>query len=55
MDEIPVIPIYFQVSKNMVRSYVKGFHPNLQDVHPLHLLRVDPEEKRRVLSAEGIK
>ena len=55
MDEIPVIPIYFQVSKNMVRSYVKGFHPNLQDVHPLHLLRIDPEEKRRVLSAEGIK
>ena len=55
MDEMPVIPVYFQVSKNLIRPYAKNFHPNLQDIHPLHILRIDPEEKRRVLRAEGIR
>jgi hypothetical protein len=41
----------------MVRTYVKGVPPydkfdsgffkNLQDIHPLHILRIDQEEKRR--------
>ena len=55
MQEMPVIPIYFQVSKNLVRSYVKNFQHNQQDIHPLHLLRIDPEEKRRVRQAEGFR
>ena len=31
MDELPIIPIYFYVSKNLVKPYVRGFYNNLQD------------------------
>lgn len=41
MDELPIIPIYFYVSINMVHPRVKYFYGNIQDVHPLHLLRVE--------------
>lgn len=53
MRELPVIPIYFYVSKDMVRTYVHGFYPNLRDEHPLWALSVDEAEKRRVLSKGG--
>ena len=29
MDELPIVPIYFYVSRNMVRPYVRGFYNNL--------------------------
>lgn len=41
MDELPIIPIYFQVSKNMVNPRVKGFSSNIQDIHPLEILSVE--------------
>lgn len=50
LDEMPIIPIYFRVTKNMVRPYVKGFHNNLQDVHPLDALWIDEEEKKAFFS-----
>ena len=53
MRELPIMPIYFYVSKDMVRPYVRGFHANLRDEHPLWALSIDPEEKRRVLASEG--
>ncbi len=43
MEELPIIPIYFYVTTNMVQPYVKGFHPNVIDTHPLHLLRIEKE------------
>jgi oligopeptide transport system substrate-binding protein len=59
---LPVMPIYFRVSLNMVRTYVKGvppydkfgtgFFPNLQDIHPLHIIRIDEAEKQRALRGE---
>ncbi len=45
IDEMPVIPLYFYVSVNLVKSHVKGFFPSLQDLHPLHLLSIDESEK----------
>jgi oligopeptide transport system substrate-binding protein len=42
MDEMPIIPIYFYRSINMVQDRVEGFSANIQDIHPLHLLRVRP-------------
>ena len=33
MEEQPIIPIYYYVSKNMVSDRVKGFSANIQDVH----------------------
>jgi len=52
MDQMPVIPLYSYVSQSMVRPYVKGFHHNVQDVHPLREIWIDREEKARVLEDE---
>ena len=38
MDEMPIIPIYFYVSINIVKKNIKGFHANVLDQHPLQLL-----------------
>jgi oligopeptide transport system substrate-binding protein len=50
MDELPVIPIYYRVSKNMVRPYVKGFYPNVLDVHPVRWISIDQEQKKAFYS-----
>ena len=62
---LPIIPIYSYVSINMVRPYVKavppydteksGFFGNIQDIHPLHILRIDQKEKQRLLSEKGLR
>jgi oligopeptide transport system substrate-binding protein len=41
MDEMPIIPIYFYVSRNLVKPYVRGWYNNLQDSHPLHAIWID--------------
>jgi hypothetical protein len=40
VDEQPIIPIYFRVSKNLVKPYVKGFFHSVNDEHPLKLIEV---------------
>jgi len=40
LDEMPIIPIYFYVSKNLVSPRVKGFFNNVQDEHPLKLIDI---------------
>ena len=41
MDELPVIPIYYYVSRGMLSPRVKGFFPNVQDKHPLYWMRIE--------------
>ncbi|MBC8355398.1 MAG: peptide ABC transporter substrate-binding protein [Planctomycetes bacterium] len=41
MAELPIIPIYYYVSKGMVSPRVKGFFPNVQDQHPLYWMRIE--------------
>jgi len=41
MDELPIIPIYYYVSKNMVKPYVRGWYNTLQDMHPLEAIWID--------------
>jgi oligopeptide transport system substrate-binding protein len=41
VDEMPVIPVYFYTSINIVKPNVKGFFPSAQDLHPLQLLRYE--------------
>jgi len=53
MRELPIIPLYFYVSRDMVRPYVRGFHHNLRDEHPLWALSIDQAEKRRFPASEG--
>ncbi|MDA8744484.1 peptide ABC transporter substrate-binding protein [Rubripirellula amarantea] len=45
IEEMPVIPMYFYVSKNLVKPYVEGFSPTPQDRHPFHLLRLRKDAK----------
>jgi len=47
VDEMPVIPIYFYTSINVVKPNVKGFFPSAQDLHPLQLLRFDDSESTK--------
>ncbi len=42
MEEMPIIPIYYYVSRNMVRPRVRGLYNTLQDMHPLHAIWIDP-------------
>ena len=42
MDELAVVPIYFYVTQEMYREYVKGWYQNLQSIHPTkHVYRDD--------------
>jgi oligopeptide transport system substrate-binding protein len=46
MEEMPIIPLYFYVSRNMVRPSVRGLWNNLLDQHPLHAIWLDPNVDR---------
>ncbi|WP_050724886.1 peptide ABC transporter substrate-binding protein [Vulgatibacter incomptus] len=35
VDELPVLPVYFYSQKTLQGSWVKGWYPNAQDIHPL--------------------
>ncbi len=43
MAEQPIIPLYHYVSKNLVKPHVKGFFLNVQDLHPLTMISIDPK------------
>jgi oligopeptide transport system substrate-binding protein len=45
MDVLPIVPIYYYVSRNMVKPHVRGFFNNLQDIHPLRAISIDREGK----------
>lgn len=50
MDEMPILPLYFYVSRNLVKPYVRGWYNNLQDSHHLRAIwidhSVDPNDPR---------
>ncbi len=48
MGELPVFPIYFYVSTNLVKPYVHGFFSNSQDLHPLPSISIDPRQKKQL-------
>ncbi|MGD9635655.1 MAG: peptide ABC transporter substrate-binding protein [Pirellulales bacterium] len=41
MDEMPIIPIYYYVDKNMLKRNVRGFYRNPLDHHPLSEIWLD--------------
>ncbi len=43
MDELPILPIYTSVSKNMVKPHVRGFYNNVRDEHPIWAMSIDPD------------
>ena len=45
LDEYLIAPLYFYVSKHLVSTSVRGFHPNVLDQHPsrcMHLTKQLP-------------
>ena len=50
MDQMPIIPIYFYVARNLVKPHVRGWYNNLQDSHHLRDIwidhTVDPHDPR---------
>jgi len=45
MEQLPILPVYHYVSKNMVKPYVRGFYNNLQDHHPVWAIWIDRESE----------
>ena len=43
MDELPILPLYYYVASELVRPNVRGWYPNVQDIHPISALWIDPE------------
>lgn len=44
-DELPIMPIYFYVNKNLVKPYVKGVTYNIEDLHPLKTVWIEKNGK----------
>lgn len=40
MREVPILPIYYYVSRSMLKPYVYGWYNNLEDRHPLWPLSI---------------
>jgi oligopeptide transport system substrate-binding protein len=47
IEGAPIVPLYYSVSLNMVQPRVKHFYKNLQDIHPLNVLEIDPQIPRQ--------
>ncbi len=52
MEELPFLPLYFDMSTGMSRTYVNGVYPNFHDIHPLKYISIDQEKKAQVLAEE---
>ncbi len=40
MDELPIFPIYFYVTKNLWKPEVQGLYDNVRDTHPYNRIRL---------------
>ncbi|WP_347243625.1 peptide ABC transporter substrate-binding protein [Thermogutta sp.] len=47
LQEMPILPLYFPVTRAMVRPYVHGYYGNVLDIHPLKSIWVDVSKKGR--------
>jgi oligopeptide transport system substrate-binding protein len=45
MDELPILPIYFYTSTHAIRPELKGWHPNILDIHPYKFLYLEKKAK----------
>ena len=45
LDELPIIPIYFYSSNTLLGSWVGGYHPTPQNIHPLRDIRLLPQDR----------
>ncbi|HZE99637.1 MAG TPA: peptide ABC transporter substrate-binding protein [Planctomycetota bacterium] len=40
MDELPIVPMYFYITKNMWKPEVTGIYDNVRDTHPYNRIRL---------------
>jgi oligopeptide transport system substrate-binding protein len=40
MEELPIVPIYFYVTKNLWKPEVQGLYDNVRDTHPYNRIRL---------------
>ena len=45
MRDMPVIPLYYYVSRHLVKPRVRGFHDNLRDIHLSRYLSIDARQQ----------
>jgi len=45
MDELPIFPIYFYVTKNMWKPEVTGIYDNVRDTHPYNRIRLSGQTR----------
>lgn len=43
VEGMPILPVYYHVSLNMYRSYVRGVFPNLLNIHPWKYIWIERE------------
>ena len=55
MDELPVLPLFMRVSKNLVAPWVTAFPENPLDIHPLEAIRVDATARDRARQARRLR
>ncbi|MGC4002064.1 MAG: hypothetical protein QM811_02495 [Pirellulales bacterium] len=55
MDELPVIPIYFDATNSMSKPYARGVYSNYHDIHPLKAITVDLDAKARHAHGERVE
>ncbi len=53
LSELPAVPIYFYVSRHLVKPYVKGFVSNLVDRHASRWIWIDHDEKAGPIASSG--
>jgi oligopeptide transport system substrate-binding protein len=41
LEDLPVLPLYFYVSKHLVKPWVTGWQPNIMDHHYSRHFRIE--------------
>lgn len=41
VDGVPACPVYVYTKPDLVKPWVKGYHPNVRNYHPIHWLRIE--------------
>jgi len=55
MEQLPVLPLFMRVSKNLVAPWVTAFPENPLDIHPLEAIRVDAQARSRARRARRLR
>ena len=42
LEEMPLIPLYFYVTRRLIHPSVKGWYPSILDIHPYQEIYLEP-------------